>query len=173
MRLYIGSPKAKGIETGYVKSLLSMDKPFDGLWWDPQPENVAVDIARNRQADKFLKMGYDYLLFADIDATWAENAVNRLISRDLPIVSGVIFRRCVPPVPVFGPYIGNDQGNHIYSFGEGARKIIERTEGLEVKKNDLCLPKEEDDLYEVGGHGMHFCLIKREVLKNIPPPGSK
>jgi len=151
-----------------------MEKPFDDIWWDPQPENVAVDVARNRQVHKFLRMGYDSLLFADIDATWAVDAITRLISRDLPIVSGVIFRRAVPPVPVYGPYMGKDKTGHIYSFGEGIRRLFSYLELQGVTEppanNAICFPETDQDLYEVGGHGMHFCLIKREVLEKIPPP---
>ena len=174
MSVFVGVPHTRAFEGEFIDSLLYMYKP-EGMIWQREP-NLPVDVARNRLASKFLhsKMAPEYLLLIDSDATWAPLALMRLMSRDLPVVSGCIYRRGLPPVPTFGPHVGIDQdGYHAYDFGWSTRKVLEHAGRMGIDAttaNALVLPETTDDLLEVDGTGLHFCMIRRDVIEQTKPP---
>ncbi len=174
--VFIATPHTRAFESEYVMSLWQT-RLQGSLIWRPL-NNMAVDDARNFLAGRFWEHEKkpEYLLFADSDATWHPGAVERLVSRDLPVVTGCIYRRKLPPMPCTGVYAGrNAKGHHLYEFATILRRLLEFAEsrGLDEKTdNALCLEpgSEVDDLLEVDGCGQHFCLIRRDVLEKIRPP---
>lgn len=170
--IYLGCPTTRDFSAQYVKSLWTSRFPGP-MWWEPVI-GQAVDLARNLIVEKFLKTNFDFLLMHDSDATWHPEAVKRLVSRNLPVVTGVIFLRKIPTIPTIGKYAGVDvEGHHLYSFADTCNRISERLdrEGLTGDFDNVQLFGESrDDLQEVDGYGAHFCLIRRDVLEAIKFP---
>jgi len=115
------------------------------------------------------------MLFIDNDATWPSEAIVRMMEHDLPMVSACMYTRSLPPTPTMGRYLGpTSHGKHIYAFADIARLIIEKAKrhnvGEDYHTNAILLPQEKDDLVERDGVGLHFTMIRRDVLETIDPP---
>lgn len=169
-RVMIGYPTTRPLDLEHVGSLLQTRE----FLWCPIV-NRPADIGRNMVVEAFLQSDAEYLLFADSDATWAPGSVDRLVSRNLPMVCGIFFKRDIPPVPTIGPRYGFDvTGRPTYAFGETIKRINERMRreklNLETVNNNLLLEKSDDDLMPVDGCGMHFVLIRRDVFNKVKPP---
>ena len=168
--LMVATPHTRAFEGAYVESLLQMEKP-EGMCYI-RLEGQPVDAARNRLAASFLESDSRFLLFVDSDATWPPEAARRLMRLNLPVVTACIYRRGLPPVPTFGTYAGiNGEGNHAYNFGWSIRRILELVEKLGIDPdeapNAVCF--NGDRVEEIEGCGMHFCMIRRDVLEKVGP----
>lgn len=109
--------------------------------------NGIVDMVLQFERDRSLR--FDYLLWLDDDIVLPENFLSTLLSRNLPIVSGLYVMRRPPYLPVA-----------YYSATEGS---------LEGKFWNLdAYPP--DSLVEVDAVGHGCTLIRREVYDNIPLP---
>jgi hypothetical protein len=174
MSLQVSIPHTRAFEGRFLDSMIQCAWP-DEFYFD-RIEGQSVATARNLLAAHVLQAPHkpDYMLMVDSDATWHPAAVERLMSRHLAMVTGCIYYRGLPPVPTWGRYTGKNQdGHHVYHFGWAIRQIMNqvRRQGLDTDTpNALCLPKSEHDLVEIDGCGMHFCLIRRDVLEAIEPP---
>ena len=106
--------------------------------------------SRKKIVEEFLNGGYEYLFWVDSDVVLDENALNKLISCNKDIVSGVYFStfnyngiKAILPVA--------------YKFGPE-----------EELRYPLQIPEmKKDDLMEVHSVGFGCCLIKRNVVENI------
>jgi GT2 family glycosyltransferase len=76
------------------------------------------------------------------------DTIERLLKWDKPVVSTIAFKRMQPYTPCFYPKVNYD-----------GKKV-----NLEVAEDWT------EGLAEVEGVGMACCLVKREVLENIPKP---
>jgi len=172
--VFVGVPHVENPPMSFLESCLYMHKP-ETMIFRPQP-GMALDVARNRLFDVYLKdtKKPGFFLFADVDAEWHPESLIRMMERDLPMVTAGIYRASFPPMPTFGPYVGkNDAGKHVYSFGDTAERIGEIAEQHDITEQSetaQVLPKTDNDLMEIDGCGMHFCLIKREVIEAIREP---
>jgi hypothetical protein len=110
----------------------------------PEPvgySGMPYDMARNQAAMNCLDSGCDYLFFLDSDVVPPPDAVERLIARNVPVVSGVYARRSPPEtLPV--------------------AMINGQWLSPRLPKNKLL------DVHLVGAGCL---LVKREVLKALPP----
>jgi GT2 family glycosyltransferase len=173
--VYLGVPFTKPFEAEFIDSLLFTKTPGEMIWG--RLGYLAVDVARQAICQKFLEHPSkpEWLLFVDNDAVWHAGSVLRLISRDLPIVTAGIYKRKLPPYPTIGKYVGkNNVGERVFSFADTTQAILKYAakRGIgEGTLNALCLEDPtDDDLMEVDGCGMHFCLIRRDVLQAMSPP---
>lgn len=172
-QVVIGMPTTRPIDLEYVISLITT-KDF---YYIPQ-KNQPADVARNIIVRKFLEMPEKpgFLLFTDSDATWlGKDAIDRLLERNLPMVCGIFFNKDMPPMATMGPSAGETtDGHHLYSFGKTARAIVDYFDENEIEEeglhNALVLPKTDKDLFPIDGCGMHFVLIRRDVLEKLKPP---
>lgn len=135
----------------------------------------AIDVARNHLLLTARDAGFDYALFVDNDASFHPGAVKRLVERELPVVCGGMWTKEYPPKPTIARYGGrNDQYKDFYNFKSTmieTLKFIRIHHGMqELKHNELCLTKTDQDLIERDGCGMHFTLINLEVLDAIKWP---
>lgn len=170
--VFLAVPYSRPHYGGFVESLLFTEMPeqvvFRQLW------GFALDAARNFLIDCFLqdKSKPDYLLFLDNDASFPPGAILRLIGHNLPMVCGCMYTTTLPPKPTMGQYIGqNAKGKHFYKFGEVVRQIVTLArEKLEEIPKVNALMFDEQVLMEVDGCGMHFTLIRRDVLESLTPP---
>jgi len=159
----------------FVDSLLYSWKPapiyFNRLY------GMGVDVARNHLIQNFIDNPEKprFLLFIDNDAVWSGEAIKRLMLHDLPVVSACMYTRSLPPTPTMGRYLGpTKEGKHIYAFADIAKLIIEKAKkyGIDesASSNAMCLPQEKDDLVPRDGVGLHFTMIRRDVLEDISKP---
>lgn len=169
--LYIAVPHTRAFEGMFVDSLVQSQ--VDAYWFK-RLEGHAVDMARNFLVENFLATDAEYLAFIDSDATWAPEALARLMGHGLPMVTGCIYKRGLPPVPTFGQYMGrNGDGDHTYNFGWSIEKILETVAAhgiTDETKNAICLPPALNDVQEIGGCGLHFCMIRRDVVEAVEKP---
>ena len=135
-----------------------------------------VDVGRNSVVKRFLTSkhyaDFDYLLMHDTDASWSPGALQRLVDRNVAVITGMIFKRSIPTVPTVGKFVNTDvEGHHMYSFKDTINKIKDISDreifDLKEMKNELLLDKTPGDVVEVDGAGAHFMLIHRDVLTAI------
>lgn len=169
--LFVATPYSRSHCGPYVRSLLFMDKPAELQYLDLW--GFALDVARNHLVQAFLASGLDYLLFVDNDAVWHAGAVLRLMEHNLPMVCGCMYTTSVPPKPTMGRYAGKgSNGLHYYRFGAVAQAIVDaaREEYGESLPAENGLLFKQPKLLDVDGCGMHFTLIRRDVLTALPGP---
>jgi cellulose synthase/poly-beta-1,6-N-acetylglucosamine synthase-like glycosyltransferase len=172
MNIFLATPTTRNFSYQYVSSLHAT-RIHGGLQWQPVV-GQAIDNGRNIIVRNFLKSNCDYLLMHDSDATWHPDAIQRLVDRNLPMVSAVIFMRRLPTVPSVGHRVSHGpQGELMYSFAASVNRILdimEREKLPEDFRNELVLDKHPDDLQEIDGCGAHFMLIRRDVLEAVRGP---
>ncbi len=175
--IWLGTPTTRDFSAQYVSSLV-LTRIHGLMAWDPVI-GQAIDLGRNTVISRFLKdPQFEYLLMHDSDATWHPDAVERLASRDLPVVTGVIFKRSLPTVPTIGTRVSTGPaGESLYGFGGTINRIVskikqEQAAGRLGNKfaNELLFDPQPDDLEEIDGCGAHFCLIRRDVLEAVTFP---
>lgn len=172
--LYLATPFTRPFDAEHVASLLFMEKP-EFMYWGPLGYQ-GVAVSRNTLIERFKRQpgAPEFLLFADSDATWAPGAALRLMERNLPAVAGVMYRRKLPPVPTQGSYSGlNAEGHHTYDASVVIKALLDYVECRDVKEdtsNDLLFEKSNDDLLEIDGSGMHFFMVRRDVVMQMKPP---
>lgn len=174
--VFVGTPTTRDFDALHVTSLLGSDKPNGGFFWYPVI-GQSIAVARNQIVRVFLNYpdNFKYLLMVDSDATWHPESIIRLMERNLPVVTGIIFRRGLPPIPMLGKQVGRDEDdNTVYSFGPTMEKIKEFVEdykfGMDVPNTMTTQDRGMKDLFEIDGCGMHFCMIRRDVLEKIDKP---
>lgn len=136
-----------------------------------------IDDMRNEFVSDFLKGNYDYLFMNDDDTLLPPLALDRLLARELDVVSGLYFRRMLPIEPVAfvdDPTAGDTGIRCIKEYGTGlmpvdyvgagclmiSRKVLEAIEypWFFWARNDPRVPKKDqisEDLY--------FCKKVREA----------
>lgn len=172
MNVFIGITTTRAFETQFVLSLAAT--PLNGCYFSVV-EGQPADIGRNMLIDRFLKQKeYTHLLLMDSDATWQPETIERLARRNLPLVCSIFFKRDIPPVPMCGINTGPSiSGNECYDFGPTIKKIIQRCKKNNIvtkTANELCLPKQDDDIFEIDACGGHFVMVRRDVLEKVDPP---
>ncbi len=173
----IGIPTARPIEDELFYSLMSLKKPPNTIITKLKASDIGV--ARNNIVEKLEK---DWLFFMDDDQTFPPETLERLISWDVPIVSGLYFKPYGKPVPHAYRYMweeakkypGHDeQSDHFYlsMVNEVAAYLAKFYE--KIVKADLptaLLPAKREDLIECDGVGGGCLLIHRRVFDAIEKP---
>lgn len=137
------------------------------------PAEAAREIFRD-----FLKTKDTHILMLDDDATLAPQTLNRLMSRNLPVVGALTWTRSIPPTPTIWRGVGGVAGNFITwrTRVDDVVKWLERAEvGAEVRKNQhtsaLVLDYNPPDaLSRTDNIGFHCVLIRRDVIEAIGEP---
>ncbi|MBI4141543.1 glycosyltransferase family 2 protein [Candidatus Woesearchaeota archaeon] len=115
-------------------------------------EHRIIDIISNRNIiiKRMLEKKYDYLFFADTDVLLPPDAIEKLLSIDQPIASGV--------------YLGGQK------FPDGTKiapVLYELTDKEDYLKSVPINDVMEDLVYEVAASGMGCLLIRKEVLEKV------
>ena len=131
--------------------------------------NLPIDIARNEMVDNLVR---DWLFMFDADETIPPEALMRLLSWDLPIVSGIVFLSSIEkPVPAIYGYEYRRYGRHYYtSKVHEVEEYLYRHKEAHDKPIATVLPATRDDLIECDGVGCGCLLIHRGVFEAIKPP---
>jgi len=125
-----------------------------------------ADYARNLLAKK---LDRDWLFFMDADQTFPHDVLQRLMSWNLDIVSGVVFQRGGEPVPMIYKYIMEDGGNYYMPLVKEIKKYLDMQKvELEGAKQAACLPPY--GVLEVDGVSAGCLLIHRRVFDELEEP---
>lgn len=109
-----------------------------------------IHKARTELVDNFLETDCNYLMFIDDDNPPKPDDLNNLIELDLPIVSGLYFRRNPPYEPII---------------------MAERKNGIGTERRPDLYRNKDGKPFKVHSTGMGFMLIKREVFAKMKELG--
>lgn len=102
---------------------------------------------RNLMIEQALEHNCSHVLFLDDDVAFESDLLNRLLARNVDIVSGLYFMRSYPHQPIaFAQYWDDGRCQH------------------------LVLEDNQEGLIEIYGTGLGCALIKTEVFKAIEKP---
>ena len=168
-------PDTRDFTISLAKFMSGSSREIDKIIWK---NAYGLDHAgsRNYLIESWKLDKTDYLLFVDNDCVFPAGAVERLVERNKPIICGGMFTKTIPPRPTIGIYMGADKdGKDHYSFEEYGNSIIHYAHAhnkFSIPENAYLFPKgnNSDDLMKCDACGMHFTLIRKDVLETIKPP---
>lgn len=141
-KILIAIPTARYIEPDTFKSIYDLKIPEGYETTFQYFYGYRVDQVRNLIADWTVN-GFDYLFAVDHDITFAPDTLEKLLSHNVPIVSGVYRQRLpVHKIEIYDLNLQRMDIKDIYNKG----------------------------LVEIGGCGFGCVLIKREVIVDIGYP---
>jgi len=129
------------VPISFVYSLLLMERPTYELI---HADNGPIDTLRNDIVQKALSIGMDRLIMLDVDMVYHPKTITSLLSRNLPIVGGLSFRR-YPPFD----------------------SIMLRLTDMGYEDVDEW---EEGELVEVDATGAGCLMFDMEVFRKMPYP---
>ncbi len=173
----IGLPVKGDMKDELFYSLMALHKPPNTII--TKIATPSIDVARNQIVDKLEK---DWLFFMDDDQTFPPETLERLISWDLPIVSGLYFKPYGKPVPHAYKYMweeakkypgAEEQADHFYLslVNDVAAYLAKYYE--KIAKGEFptaLLPAKREDLIECDGVGGGCLLIHRRVFDALEKP---
>lgn len=109
-----------------------------------------IHRSRAELAEAFLETDCNYLMWIDDDNPPKPDDLNKLIELDLPIVSGLYFRRNPPYEPII---------------------MVERENGIGTERRPDLYRNGAKTPFKVHSTGMGFMLMKREVVENVKALG--
>ena len=136
---------------------------------------AGVDNARN-QIVRQLKR--DWLFFMDSDQRFPPGVVKRLMSWNVDIISGLVFKRTEEPVPMAYKYCWEEGKGHYYKpmVSEIGEYLEDHEAAWKDKKGPMLLPptfKGKSILLEVDGIPAGCLLINKRVFDAIGDPWFK
>lgn len=169
--VHIGVPMLGPMTDEWFYSFVGLDKPLG-----TKLTKVASRPADKARNEIITKLERDWLFFMDADQTFAPGTLRKLLSWDLPLVSGLYFKSPGNPVPHCYRYAYQEttepvKDAHFYSplIDPIAQFVLRHKEDL--KQNEaIILPSKKEDLVECDGVGGGCLLIHRQVLDAIEPP---
>jgi FkbM family methyltransferase len=141
-KILIAIPTARYIESDTFKSIYDLKIPKGYETTFQCFYGYRVDQVRNLIAD-WIVQGFDYLFAVDHDITFEPDTLEKMLSHDKPIVSGVYRQRL--PIQLIEIYDKN----------------LQRMSINQVTNNKLT---------EIGGCGFGCVLVKKEVMVKIGYP---
>lgn len=169
--VHVGVPCLGEIPDEWFYSFVGLQKPPNLKL--TKIGNRPADVARNEIIKQLEK---DWLFLMDADQTFAPETLMKLLSWDLPIVSGLYFKS--PGIPFPHCYMYAFKGNpkeqmdaHFYA------PVINPIAPFLLKHKDklrggeaVILPSTREELIECDGIGAGCILVHRRVLDAIEPP---
>lgn len=104
--------------------------------------DYTVDLARNKAFEYFLSTDADYLFFVDSDIIVTEEVLEKLISADKPIISGVYNKKSFVQRETTICYVDEQKNWRVY------------------KPNEI-----KDELFKIDACGFGCVLIKRDTVR--------
>jgi GT2 family glycosyltransferase len=155
VKILIGMPTDGNLTTEFVDSyiglLFNTQKHFQNVVFQHYfIKGVRTDKNRNQIVDKFLKDGYDYLLFLDTDMTYPKDIIIKYIESGKELIGCVYFKRVPPHHPV------------LYKFSNNSDTPFSTIDPISLPQG---VPVEVDGL---GTGGM---FIKRSVFEKLEAAG--
>lgn len=140
-KILICIPAMDQVATGFAKSLCTLQKKGHECVIAMELGSLVYD-SRNKLAKRAVEMGADYTMWFDSDMIFEPDTMLKLLEHNLPIVSGLYFRRSPPYSPV----------------------AFDELDMEKMKWSDCEVP---ESLRTVGGVGFGCVLIKTEVLLDV------
>lgn len=109
-----------------------------------------IHRARTELAETFLESDCNYLMWIDDDNPPQPDDLNKLIELDLPIVSGLYFRRNPPYEPII---------------------MVEMENGIGTERRPDLYRNGDNKPFKVHSTGIGFMLVKREVIEKTKALG--
>lgn len=179
MNIAIGVPISRTFDWRTTLALIYAMADFAGAGHDVEfmtegnhERPVPITQARNAIAERAYANGADYLLWIDSDATAAPGMAARLLSRNVPIVSALCFKRKYPITPACGRRsTAPDAGPMDFPPPIDAVAAWVQAHGdLQNEQGAVLLPDEPGWALDVDTVGTHYTLIRRDVLDRLPRP---
>lgn len=166
----IGMPVLGDLPDEGFYSLIGLQKPKGSKL--TKVTQMPVDIARDEIVNKLER---NWLFFMDADETIPSETLMRLLSWNLPIISGIVFLASLEkPTPAIYRYQSRRQGTHYYTSRvwevEAYLKKHKDELGETSERPDLILPAEREDLIECDAVGSGCLLVHRSVFEATKPP---
>ena len=150
MRILIGTPFKDNAPAEYIRSLANMVAyttkeghevhyiaEYGGLW-----------NARDRICSAAVRGNYDYMLQIDSDQEFPEDALCRMLDRNLDVVTGI--------------YVGKEESHRPVIFTELFKDSGEAYAHASKKGLNELMKKE---LFEIAGAGAGFLLVREHILR--------
>ena len=154
---------------GMVKALMMMDLPPHSTLTTKQ--SMAADMARNAIVKELNK---DWLFFMDSDQTFAPDALKRLLSWNVDIVSGLIFQRTGTPEPMIYRYeFEKDRGHYYRSMAEIVGEYLLGHKELWPTAVNGAVVLPPKGLIECDGVPCGCLLVNRRVFDAMETPWFK
>ncbi len=169
-------------DTGFNEFWLSwagMEKPEQYILIPKK--GYAADEAAREIFREFLKTDSTHLFLLDGDATVAPKTLTRLMSRNLPVVSALVFTKSIPPTPtiwrgasgIAGQFVTwrtrvDDVVKFFESDGVGAQ--VRKAFSENNTQSALVLDDRPNALSRTDNVGFHCTLIRRDVIETIGEP---
>ena len=154
MKTLIGIPCMDMVHTGFMKSLLQLQRKEE-VGFSIISSSLIYD-ARNTLAKHGIDGGFDRILWLDSDMEFSPDLLNRLIDdmdeNDLDIVGGIDFTRKTPSMPCFYQKVG-------YLHDEEEDSVSP------VALHYYDYPA--DQLFTVEGLGFGAVLVKVDLIKKV------
>lgn len=171
--IQFGIPCLGNIPDECLFSFIGMQKPPGTKL--TKISNKPADAARNEMV---MKLEKDWLFFMDSDQTFHPETLKRLMSWDLPIISGLYFKSPGNPVPHAYVYAYQEQqegalkGAHFYAnvIDPLVNYLMRHEVTLKASPEAMVLPATKEDLIEIDGCGAGCLLVHKSVLNAIEPP---
>lgn len=162
IKIGIGIPSGKMIDTAFVRMLL--ERLFE---WSQKHiiqiyinEVIPIDLSRNQIVENAKKEHCDYLFFVDSDIIIKEGQLDRLLSHNKDVTTGVYYKRIFPYEPL--PRKKVTENLYIYIEPEDKEDNIEnRTTTKTTESNEII---------EIDGTGMGCFLVKMDIFDKISYP---
>lgn len=119
------------------------------------PSGPIIYTARNLITNRFLRLGFDYLLMLDADMVFDPDTLNRLILTSQRHGDAIVGGLCFAYSQVHGTF------PTMYKFIEGSEELLTRATGV----------PQNGEIVEVDATGGACLLIPRKVLKHLVPTG--
>jgi len=144
LKICIGFPLSVNmVPVEFLESMLAMKKPMKHMFVRASAY-LGVDHMRNQLVEAAISYDCTHLLFLDTDHRHHPETIIKLLSLDLPIVSGLSFKRLPPFEPTM--YMG------------------------EINSFETIMEWEPEALIEVDFVGAAAMLVKIDVLKEMKYP---
>ena len=119
--------------------------------------NCLIYDAREKLVKDMYKQNKDWVLFIDSDMVVPNDMLQKMLDSNLPIVSGMAFKRIPPFQPCF--YTKVDIKGDIQNNSDKIEPVLE-----------TVMEFADEGMLKVEGVGLACCLIRREVFDIIKPP---
>jgi hypothetical protein len=149
-------PVVDWVHANTARSILRLKGPKPFHYCDKT--DLPVEHARNLLVERTLQIVPDctHLLFIDDDMVFEDDALERLLAHDLPVVGGLCHNRRHPYMPILMRHPVKDDPSSGYAF-----------------MYDYCDQTDDHGLVEVDATGAAFLLVKREIFEAIAKTGEK
>lgn len=149
MVIVVGIPCMGTIHSETVGSLIRMILSYKDIEFRPYIiSHSLVYDARNAILNYALEQNADYLLFVDSDIMFPQEALATLLNMNKPMVTGVYWTR-------------SEEHKEQVVYEKVTPRRFKKSPSADPVRHKIEVPE------EVAACGMGFCLIRKDLLRNV------